>query len=165
MKCREPLEERAAKGAVAVLYCDGPETVLRVARRDPVDNIRLIECPGGGREAGEHTLDTALREAGEELGLSPELLGGIRECHAGVVYVQDGGRTLVDGTKVAPSVHALHFFHLSRKALARIIVGFCPNSEATEIKPGLDDVTDTFRMSRLARTYFVPAIEEFIRAH
>lgn len=165
MESRELLEERAMSG-VAVLYCEGLHDLVRVVRHDPVDGIRLIECPGGGRETGESSLETALRELGEELiGNDRELVAAVAGYHIGTEYVEDGGRTLVGGKTLPPAVHALHFFRVPRRIYDMVVSGFVPNNEADEIRTGTHDITDTFRMSRLARRYFVPAIETFIRTH
>ena len=59
---------------------DGPSVVLTVRRDDLPDHAGQVSFPGGRRENGESLSDTALREAEEEVNLSPtsvDLLGAL----------------------------------------------------------------------------------------
>ena len=59
---------------------DGPVVVLTVRHDELPDHGGQISFPGGQREAPETLSETALREAHEEIGLSPttvRLLGGL----------------------------------------------------------------------------------------
>jgi len=59
-------------GVLALLYPNGePHLVLTVRRDDLPDHPGQISFPGGQREAGETLPETALREAQEEVDLSP----------------------------------------------------------------------------------------------
>jgi len=60
-------------GVLALLYPDDePHLVLTVRRDDLPDHPGQVSFPGGQREAGEALPETALREANEEVNLSPE---------------------------------------------------------------------------------------------
>jgi len=60
-------------GVLALLYQDDePHLVLTVRRDDLPDHPGQVSFPGGQREAGETLPETALREANEEVNLSPE---------------------------------------------------------------------------------------------
>jgi len=59
---------------IALIYPDrdGPSLLLTLRRSDLADHPGQISFPGGSRDAGEDLVETALREAREELGVSPE---------------------------------------------------------------------------------------------
>ncbi len=61
-------------GVLALLmpHDSGPVVVLTVRRDELPDHGGQISFPGGQREGDETLVDTALREAHEEIGLSPD---------------------------------------------------------------------------------------------
>jgi 8-oxo-dGTP diphosphatase len=74
---RVPDEQRVRRSA-RVLLVDWADRLLLVRLAAPVDGLPLWIAPGGGIEAGEDSLDAAVRELREELGirLDPEQLTG-----------------------------------------------------------------------------------------
>lgn len=79
---RIEVKDRACREAGVLLMLlpidDTPHIVVTVRRSDLTDHAGQVSFPGGRRERGEPLLQTALREAQEEVDLSPhdvEVLG------------------------------------------------------------------------------------------
>lgn len=77
---RETLPDVRSSAVLAPLYDDGDETYVVLTRRTWTLRAHRgeVSFPGGGTEDGETPLDTALREAREEVALEPstvEVLG------------------------------------------------------------------------------------------
>lgn len=74
---RAPAEGEAAAGVLVPLYVAGESLWVVLTRRAASlpDHAGQVAFPGGAREAGdEDEIATALREAGEELGIDPSVV-------------------------------------------------------------------------------------------
>jgi len=113
---------------------DAPGLVFTERRHDLRRHAGEISFPGGRRDPGEELIDTALREAEEEIGLdrgSVEIVGALPPIG-----------TFVTRYKVHP------FVGLIEPGLA-----FTPNPDEVEsvIVASLDDLVAGFEMRRLVR--------------
>ena len=113
---------------------DNPGLVFTERRSDLNRHAGEISFPGGRRDEGEELLDTALREAEEEIGLAPgdvEVLGALPPVS-----------TVVTGYKVHP------FVGLIEEGLR-----FEPNPSEVEsvLIASLDDLEAAYEKRRLVR--------------
>ena len=111
-----------------------PGLVFTERRSDLRRHAGEISFPGGRRDPGEELLETALREAEEEIGLSREVVE--------VVGALPPVGTFVTGYKVHPFV-----------GLIEPGLPFTPNPSEVEsvIVASLDDLEAGFEMRRMAR--------------
>ena len=133
------MDARGGRTEAAVLvpmhgWPDAPGLVFTERRRDLRRHAGEISFPGGRRDEGETLLDTALREADEEIGLPPghvELAGALPPIG-----------TFVTNYKIHPFV-----------GLIEPGLSFTPNPDEVEsvIVASLDDLVEGFRMRRLVR--------------
>ncbi len=113
---------------------DAPGLVFTERRDDLRRHAGEISFPGGRRDPGEELVETALREAEEEIGLSRDnvqLAGALEPIG-----------TFVTGYKVHPFV-----------GLIEPGLSFSPNPDEVEsvIVASLDDLVAGFEMKRLVR--------------
>lgn len=113
---------------------DNPGLVFTERRSDLKRHAGEISFPGGRRDAGEGLLDTALREAEEEIGLSPEIVQ--------IVGALPPIGTFVTNYKVHP------FVGLIEEGLR-----FAPNPSEVEsvLVASLDDLAAAYARRRLVR--------------
>jgi len=123
--------------AVLVPVYDWPENpglVFTERRHDLRRHAGEISFPGGRRDDGESYLETALREANEEIGLDPgrvDVLGALPPIG-----------TFVTNYKVHPIVGLI-------EADLEYVVS--PSEVETVLAFGIDDLRDGFAMRRLVR--------------
>jgi 8-oxo-dGTP pyrophosphatase MutT (NUDIX family) len=84
-----PPETTRQSGVILLLFNRGPETeiVLTLRSHHLQYHGNQISLPGGKREEGENTVQTALRETQEEIGIDPaaiEILGLLTPLHVPV---------------------------------------------------------------------------------
>ncbi len=113
---------------------DAPGLVFTERRHDLRRHAGEISFPGGRRDPGEELIDTALREAEEEIGLdrgNVEIVGALPPIG-----------TFVTSYKVHPYV-----------GLIEPGLAFTPNPDEVEsvIVASLDDLVEGFEMRRLVR--------------
>jgi 8-oxo-dGTP pyrophosphatase MutT (NUDIX family) len=113
---------------------EAPGLVFTERRHDLRRHAGEVSFPGGRRDEGEALLQTALREAEEEIGLSPE--------HVEVAGALPPIGTFVTSYKVHPYV-----------GLIEPGLSFTPNPDEVEsvIVASLDDLVAAFGMRRLVR--------------
>lgn len=133
------MDVRGGRTEAAVLvpmhgWPDAPGLVFTERRADLRSHAGEISFPGGRRDEGEELLETALREAEEEIGLPRD--------HVVVAGALPPIGTFVTGYKVHP------FLGLIDHGLA-----FTPNPSEVEsvIVATLDDLVGAFGMRRLVR--------------
>jgi 8-oxo-dGTP pyrophosphatase MutT (NUDIX family) len=91
--------ERAASVLAPMIESDDPTLIFTVRSAGLSRHAGEISFPGGLQDPGERLVDTALREASEEIGLAPsdvEILGALPAVH-----------TSVSGIMVVPFVAVL----------------------------------------------------------
>lgn len=133
------IEVRGGRTEAAVLvpmhgWPDAPGLVFTERRHDLRRHAGEVSFPGGRRDPGEELLDTALREAHEEIGLPRD--------HVEVAGALPPIGTFVSGYKVHPFV-----------GLIEPGLSFEPNPAEVEsvIVASLDELADAFAMRRLVR--------------
>ena len=100
---RAPREHEAVRGSavLAPLYLHDGDVHVVLTRRSSALRVHSgeVSFPGGGRDEGERLLDTALREAHEEIGLDPGAVEVVGELdHLG---------TITSGSFIVPFVGVL----------------------------------------------------------
>lgn len=79
-----PADCRQAAGLLLVYPLEGRSRIVLTRRADLPDHGGQVSLPGGEVESGEATIDAALREAHEEVGIEPQLvsvLGRLTPIH------------------------------------------------------------------------------------